>query len=112
MNRREFFKASTALSLAACAATSGAETTPVGQVTEDFEMDPERRQAAEKKIAAAREVALSILKPTPKQLEHGLELHANSLVVESYGFSPRAAVDGAALKQAYDADDPLFERYG
>lgn len=103
MNRREFFKAGTALTLATSAATSGAETMPARQVTQDFEMDPERRQAAEKKIASAREVALSILKPTPKQLEHGLELHANSLVIESYGFSPRAAVDGAALKQAYEA---------
>ncbi|MBN2312664.1 MAG: membrane dipeptidase [Sedimentisphaerales bacterium] len=98
MNRREFFKVGTALSLAAGTAVSGAETLP-----EAFEMDPERQKAAEKKIAAAREVALSILKPTAKQLEHGLELHANSLVIESYGFSPRAAVDGEALARAYEA---------
>ncbi len=98
MNRREFFKVGTALSLAAGTSIPGAETSP-----EVYEMDPDRQKAAEKKIAAAREIALSILKPTPKQLEHGLELHANSLVIESYGFSPRAAVDGAALTRAYEA---------
>jgi len=98
MNRREFFKVGTAISLAANTAVPGAEIAP-----EVYEMDTERQKAAEEKIASAREVALSILKPTPKQLEHGLELHSNSLVIESYGFSPRAAVDGAALTRAYEA---------
>jgi membrane dipeptidase len=49
------------------------------------------------KINKARDAALAILKPTPKQLEHGLRLHAESLVFESYGFAPRCAVDGAAF---------------
>lgn len=103
MNRREFFKTGTALSLAVGSTLSGTEMTHTEQTNEAFEKDPERQKAAEKKIATAREVALGILKPTPKQLEHGLELHANSLVIESYGFSPRAAVDGAALTRAYEA---------
>jgi len=51
----------------------------------------------------AREHALAILKPSKKDLEHGLELHAQSLVIESYGFSPRAAIDGDAVKAALDA---------
>ena len=55
------------------------------------------------KIRAAREAALALLKPSRKQLEHGLELHANSLVVESYGFSPRSAIDGDAMRRAIDA---------
>ena len=55
------------------------------------------------KIETARNIALSILKPTPKQLEHGLELHARSLVFESYGFAPRSAVDGEALTTAIKA---------
>lgn len=55
------------------------------------------------RIQASRDAALAVLKPAPKQLEHGLELHAQSLVVESYGFSPRSAVDGAALRQAIEA---------
>ena len=48
-------------------------------------------------------MALNILKPSEKQLQHGLELHANSLVFDVYGFSPRAAVDGDALKAAVEA---------
>ena len=51
-------------------------------------------------IRKNREVALSILKPSKKDLEHGLRLHAESLVFDGYGFSPRSAIDGAALKKA------------
>ena len=49
------------------------------------------------RIAALRQVALQILKPTPTELDRGLRLHAESVVFDSYGFSPRAAVDGDAL---------------
>ena len=55
------------------------------------------------KIQKAREVALSVLKPSQKDLERGLELHANSLVFESYGFAPRAAIDGDAFRAAIEA---------
>ena len=55
------------------------------------------------KINKAREVALGVLKPTPKQLEHGLRLHAESLVFESYGFAPRAALDGEKFKAAAES---------
>ena len=55
---------------------------------------------ANEKIRHAWEVALKILQPTKSQLEHGLELHANSLVFDSYGFQPTAAVDGAAIVAA------------
>ena len=54
-------------------------------------------------IQAAREVALGVLKPTAKELEHGLRLHAESVVFDAYGFSPRAAVDGDALAAAVEA---------
>jgi len=57
---------------------------------------------ANQQIQRARQTALKILKPSNKDLEHGLELHANSLVVESYGFSPRAAVDGNKIKAAIE----------
>lgn len=50
-----------------------------------------------------RQAALTLLKPTPLQLEHGLRLHAESLVFESYGFAPRAALDGAAFSAAAEA---------
>ena len=49
------------------------------------------------KIASLRQAALKILQPTPSELEKGLRLHADSVVFDSYGFSPRAAVDGEAL---------------
>jgi membrane dipeptidase len=58
------------------------------------------------KIAGARNVALSILKATPEQIEHGMELHAQSLVFESYGFSPYCAIDAQVLNDAYDAGAP------
>ena len=55
------------------------------------------------KIQAAREVGLRILKPTKKELERGLRLHAESLVFDAYGCSPRAALDGDALAAAVEA---------
>ena len=54
------------------------------------------------KIERCRQAALAILKPTKQQLEHGLELHANSLVCEAYGFAPRGSVQPEHLKGAYD----------
>ncbi|MFQ5810168.1 MAG: dipeptidase, partial [Armatimonadota bacterium] len=53
-------------------------------------------------VQRAREVALSILQPTQRDIDHGMELHEGSIVIESYGFSPRSAVDGDALKAAVD----------
>ena len=55
------------------------------------------------KIEEAKQAALDILKPSAKDLQHGLELHANSIVCESYGFTPRAAVDGDAMAAAMEA---------
>ena len=49
------------------------------------------------KIMSDREAGLKYLKPSKKDLEHGLELHRNSLVMETYGFMPRAAPDGDAF---------------
>ena len=54
------------------------------------------------RIEKSRQAALDLLKPSQKDLEHGLELHANSLVIESYGLAPRAGLDGDALKAAVD----------
>ena len=53
-----------------------------------------------KQIQEAYQVALNILNPTQKQLEHGLELHRNSVVIDCYGFMPRAAVDGVSISAA------------
>ena len=51
----------------------------------------------------ARNVALDLLKPSPAQLERGLRLHAESVVFDSYGFSPRAAIDGTTLGAVIEA---------
>jgi membrane dipeptidase len=54
-------------------------------------------------IAEARAVALATLKPSTRELERGLRLHAESVVFDTYGFSPRSSVDGAALAREIDA---------
>jgi len=56
-----------------------------------------------KKMEDAYNVALSILKPDKKDLDHGLKLHAESIVCDAYGFSPHAACDGDAVKAAVEA---------
>jgi len=61
------------------------------------------------KIEKARQAALDLLKPSRENLEHGLELHRDSLVVESYALPPRAAPDGDALKAAAEAGAPATE---
>ncbi len=61
------------------------------------------------KIEHARQAALAVLKPSRKDLQHGLELHANSLVIEAYGLPPRAAPDGDAIRAAGDAGAPATE---
>jgi len=54
-------------------------------------------------ISAAREVGLGLLKPSASELERGLRLHAESIVFDSYGFSPRASIDGAAVAKEVEA---------
>ncbi len=54
-------------------------------------------------IENARQAAIELLKPSPKDLAHGLELHRDSVVVDSYGFAPRAAIDGDAMRELMEA---------
>lgn len=63
-------------------------------------------------IDQARRAALAILSPSDRDIEHGLKLHADATVFESYGFAPRAAIDGAAYQAAFDGgatDDELTD---
>ena len=53
-------------------------------------------------IDRPREIALKLLKPTQAQIDHAWELHFGSIVFESYGFSPRFAVDGEAINRAIE----------
>ena len=54
---------------------------------------------ANERIQKSRDVALSVLKPSARDLDRGFKLHAESLVFESYGFAPRAALDGAKFAE-------------
>ena len=61
------------------------------------------------KIAADRKAALDLLKPSPKDLQHGLELHAASVVLDTYGFGPSAAVDNAVLAKIMESGASEWE---
>ncbi|NLY00143.1 MAG: twin-arginine translocation signal domain-containing protein [Rhodopirellula sp.] len=95
IDRRRFLQASAALPLAAVATSYAAPAAEKASESADWQSNPVIQQA--------RQVALEILKPSQKQIDHGLELHAQSLVFESYGFAPRAAVDGDAMRVAVEA---------
>ncbi|MBQ9336245.1 MAG: membrane dipeptidase [Lentisphaeria bacterium] len=45
------------------------------------------------------QLALNILRPSDKDLEHGLELHRNSYVFDAYGFTPGAGGKNERLDQ-------------
>ena len=88
-SRRTLLKA-TALSAAALSFTNASAS--LQTKTGDTERLDELIQGNQI-IARARQIALDILKPTAKQLEHGLKLHAESLVFDGYAFSPRTSTD-------------------
>ncbi|HWL07686.1 MAG TPA: membrane dipeptidase [Planctomicrobium sp.] len=107
-DRRTFLK-STAIALSATAAASwktaaADDPKPQGSSSEPYQYERDPLLVTQNPtIIRGRDAALEILKPTPAQLQRGLELHRQSLVFDSYGFAPRAAIDGTALAQA-DAD--------
>jgi membrane dipeptidase len=90
MNRRTFLTSTTgiAMALGTVVEAGQADGTPV---------------LLDETMRRAREAALRALDPSAKHLEHGLELHARSLVFDVYGFAPRAALDPVALRKAEDA---------
>lgn len=54
-------------------------------------------------LSATRQVALSLLKPSQRDLEYGLELHRQSLVVESYSLGLHAPVDPDSMNALTEA---------
>ena len=102
MQRRSFLQASTLASMASLASAEGAK---VGLATDETEGNPVDRLTnnLNPQIQHARDVALSILKPTASELERGLRLHSESIVFDSYGFSPRAAINGEFLTAQIEA---------
>jgi len=61
-----------------------------------------KKHNVNEKMREAWEIALKILKPSRMDLKYGLELHANSIVVDAYGFAPRSAMDGDKVKAAME----------
>ena len=55
------------------------------------------------RIERCRQVALDALQPSQRDLEHGLDLHRDALVFDAYGFAPRAAIDGDAMRALAEA---------
>ena len=111
MERREFLKHSslglTAAGLSVVAQGSAASALPVANRAPDA---ADIKHAIEQfttrlkpQVQHAREVALNLLKPTAAELERGYRLHAESVVFDSYGFSPRAAYDGEKLAAEMEA---------
>ncbi|MCB1204438.1 MAG: membrane dipeptidase [Verrucomicrobiae bacterium] len=95
MDRRHFLKS---------AAPVAAATPLAGVVAQNSEAPEDRVKRLTENlnpvIQKAREAALAVLQPSAKDLQHGLELHADALVFDGYGFSPRCAIDGEAVKAA------------
>ena len=107
MDRRDFIQASAALPLAMAATNALADnTTTEEKPKESIEQLTKNLLPV---IEHRRQIGLDILKPSAKQLEHGLKLHAESIVFDSYGFSPRSSEDGAAIAEAMKAGASAIE---
>jgi membrane dipeptidase len=96
VNRRRFVLTA---AVAAFLGQRGARTARAGAVG----VDTGPFAAPNTAIARARQAALDVLKPSEKDLAHGLALHADALVFDAYGFAPRCAVDGQAFQAAVTA---------
>jgi membrane dipeptidase len=94
MDRRDFVAATAGLALVG-GSTDARGPASAGGAEEPVKLTPAMEQA--------REAGLKALKPTARELERGLKLHAESVVFDAYGFAPRAAPDNEALRKAFDA---------
>ncbi len=101
MRRREFLRS------AAWAGPALAAGRALGQETAVQEKPTTARPrllfTEHKEIGQRRDAALEVLKPSQAQLQHGMELHYQSLVFDTYGFAPRAAPDFKAIAEAAEA---------
>ena len=115
-NRRSFLKITSVAGLSIMgsnlnsgfAARPHVDNKPLENGGYDVPNNPQDMFKFNERIQSDYATALNILKPSKKQLEHGLDLHRNSLVFDTYGFMPRAAVDGSLLTSAInDKASPL-----
>jgi len=103
MDRRQFLKASAGVPIVGGMATQIGTSSSMPAILQEDELERKKRIEANEQIQRARNEALKILKPSKKELEHGLELHANSVVVDLAGFAPRAAIDANRVRAATEA---------
>jgi membrane dipeptidase len=96
LNRRTFLQSASALPLLAAGGAGLDIFAPRSRASEPFD-------SANPKIREARELSVSLLKPSARDLSKGFALHAEALVVDAYGFAPRAAVDGLKFTQAVES---------
>ena len=102
MERRSFLQTSTIASLASLATTGVAKAAAVMSASDGNSID-RLTNNLNPQIQHARDAALAILKPSAAELERGLRLHSESIVFDSYGFSPRAAINGDLLAAEIEA---------
>jgi membrane dipeptidase len=100
--RREFLATGAGVSLLGLDAFDAESCSALGQ------LQGEAQAALAKfvpnpRIQQDRLAALDILKPSEKEIQRGLALHRESLVFDTYGFSPRASLDPVALNRLIDA---------
>jgi len=101
IHRRNFLHASLGLSLAGAGAALAQPPASPSR--------PDLSWQKNEVVQQARQAALDILKPRERDLKRGLELHADSVVFDVYGFAPRAAVDGEAIRQAVESGASAVE---
>ena len=61
-----------------------------------------KNMSVEEYMDHCRKLALNALKPTEKELQHGLELHKEAFVFDAYGFMPLAGDKCPRLDQHKD----------
>ncbi|WP_339922311.1 membrane dipeptidase [uncultured Cyclobacterium sp.] len=104
--RRKFLKVS-GMAATSLGILEGFAVGQAGNFPNSAKQDPTHFQITPA-MKEAYQVALKVLNPTKSQLERGLELHRNAVVIDCYGFMPRAAVDGERMKAAVeDSASPL-----
>ena len=59
-----------------------------------------------------RQAAMDVLRPTEKELKHGLELHRESIVFDAYGFMPVCRGNDSPRLEAMIADGAGFGAFG
>ena len=97
MDRRDLLRGSVPLALAAGGSLQAQEAQKTSVSGGGFEHLTENLNPV---MQRCRDAALKTLQPSESDLQHGLELHTDSVVFDSYGFSPRAAIDGEKMKKA------------